>query len=208
MDDFAVASRLSFMLTNSGPDAELLETAKTGDLSDPDVMRAQIDRLLQTPRADEMIKEFFTAIWEVDNVKKRVFDEDKFPDMNPSIVASMHDAIRAFIGYHVDNGSSFREMFASNETFADRKLAEIYGVDVDGDNLQKVTLDNNRFGVLTHAAFLTASSTTLESNMFVRGKNIMASVLCDPPTPPPADVMVTFPTPKEGESKLERLAPP
>lgn len=193
LDDFELATRLSYFLWSSMPDRELFRLADEGRLSDPEVLESQIGRMLDDPRLEAFARHFggqwlgFEDLREVANP-----DTGRFPGFTPSLRVSMYRESVDFLKYLLRENRPATELVHADYTFLNAELARHYGVDgVEGNRLRKVRLDDrNRGGVIGQASILTATSMPLRTSPVKRGVWILDNLLGTPPPPPPQDAGV------------------
>jgi Protein of unknown function (DUF1592)/Protein of unknown function (DUF1588)/Protein of unknown function (DUF1595)/Protein of unknown function (DUF1585) len=194
LDGYELASRLSFMLTDSIPDDALLAAAPT--LTDPATLGAQAARLLASPTANTAIARFFrewTATTEVAPADK---DPTVFPFFNAAYAQSMNDSFDRFVVDQVRNGGTLRSLLRSTDAFVDGTMASFFGVTAPpAGQWAKVTLDATRYtGVVTQPAMLASLAHSTESSFIFRGKFIRKQLLCEQLGTPPPNAQSTFNT--------------
>ena len=193
IDDFELATRLSYFLWSSMPDRELFQLADRGELSKPGVLRAQTLRMLADPRADRLARHFggqwlgFEELREVANP-----DPGRFPEFTPSLRIAMYRESVEFLKHVLRENRPVLDLVHADYTFLNAELARHYRVPgVEGDAMRRVTLaDPNRGGVIGQASILTATSMPLRTSPVKRGKWILDNLLGTPPPPPPQDAGV------------------
>jgi len=200
VDGFGIASRLSFFLWSSVPDDELLALAERGELRIPDVIEAQVKRMLADPRAKSLITNFATQWLDVRNVADIVPDPVLYPEFNPDLGEDFVRELDLFLASVLLEDRSVLELLKSNETFLNERLALHYGVDgVRGDQFRRVELnDETRWGLLGKGAILMATSYPNRTAPVLRGAWVLESITGTPPASPPADVPA-FPENQDGE---------
>ena len=206
LDDFALATRLSYFLWGSTPDDQLLARASDGVLHDEEMLRAEFDRMLADPKASALYDGFVTQWLQLGKLAAATPDATAFPEFDETVRAQMLDETRMFFeGIRTRDGSAL-EIVNGTQTFANATLASIYGVDgPSGDALEAITLDpTRRAGVLTMPAVLTMTSGPTQPNIVKRGVWLAESILCAAPPPPP-DGVPPPPDPQPGETERERL---
>ncbi|MGJ8696185.1 MAG: DUF1592 domain-containing protein [Verrucomicrobiaceae bacterium] len=189
LTDFEIATRLSYFLWSSMPDRELFRIADEGKLSDPEVLKAQVLRMIDSPKSDAFAKHF-AGQWlgfkkMIDEVEP---DPERFPEFNNELRRAMYYEGLEFFTHLVRENRPITELIDSDYTFANATLAKHYDLKekVTGKKLQKVTLHNkNRGGVLGMGAILTSTSLPLRTSPVHRGVWILDSLLGDPAPPPP-----------------------
>ncbi|APR82423.1 Cellulose-binding domain protein [Minicystis rosea] len=207
---YEMASRLSFFLWNSIPDAALLDAAESGGLDDDGGLSMEIDRLLDSPRLGEAMANFFTerfGLAQLDDLSK---DSVVFPAMSAELgPAAREETLRLIHQILVEEGGDYRELFTTRRTFVDRKLASLYGVPAPSlDSFGEIELPEKglRRGLLGHASLLTLYAHPTSSSATLRGKFVRKALLCATIPNPPANVNTALPDPKEsGPTLRDRL---
>ena len=189
LDDYQLASRLSYLLWSSPPDAELAELADKGSLHKKDVLRSQIERLLKDPRSIALFDGFGAQWLQVDKLKKQVFDPKLFPQMNPELRQSMLDEARLFFESILRENKSVVRFVDSDYTYLNEPLANLYGFQgkVSGLKMKRVQLKNsNRGGILGMPAVLATTSFPNRTSPVKRGVWVLEQILGErvPPAPP------------------------
>lgn len=181
--DYVIASRLATFLWASVPDDELLGLAAAGKLSDPGVLAAQTDRMLNDPRARRLPQQFVRQWLGLDPLASAEVDADLRAAMAREPVAFFEELLRT-------NGP-VTDVLHSDWTMANGVLARHYGIPgVTGDGFRRVALppDLRRGGLLTQAGVLTMNADGTDSHPLKRGIWLLERVLNDPPPPPPPAV--------------------
>ncbi len=190
--DFELASRLSFFLWSSIPDFELLEAAYREDLHRPAVLRAQVRRMLESPKVKRMAESFVTQWLEIERLNDPTFkiDPELFPEFTPALRRAMRQETVEFFYHALTESRNFLELLDSRYTFMNETLAEHYGVEgVDGPEMRVVALrEDARGGLLGMASVLTATSLPNRTSPVLRGKWVMEKILNTPAKPPPPNV--------------------
>ena len=191
LDDFQLASRLSFLLWSAPPDAELAALANKGELRKPEVLRAQVGRLLQDARARAVFDGFGAQWLGINKLDGQVFDPKKFPQMTPTLRTAMIDEARLFFGSIVSENRSVVRFVDSDYTFLNEPLAKVYGLgqSVRGPKMRRVKLTNpNRGGILGMPATLATTSFPNRTSPVNRGVWVLEQILGERIPPPPADI--------------------
>jgi hypothetical protein len=199
-----MASRLSFLIWNTGPDDLLLDAADRGDLLTEDGLLAEAERLLDDPRARTAIQEFFAQFLDLGRLDGIDRDPVRYPLFSPTMIASMRTEVQLLVDdlIHRRDGD-IRSIFSTRNTFVNSELAALYGVEAEGASAVtfvpvELPADGPRAGLLTLGAFLTMNAHETENSPTARGKYVRARVLCqDVPAPPP-DIDLNL-DPKEGD---------
>ena len=146
-----MASRLSYFLWSSLPDEELLALAQRGELQKPDVLRAQVERMLADPKSNRFV-ESFTGQWlRLYDIDFTVPDQNLYPEYDQLLRQSMLDETHAFFREILDRDHSVNNFIDSDFVMINEPLAHFYGIDgVEGLAIRRVELprDSVRGGVL------------------------------------------------------------
>jgi len=192
VNDYELATRLSYFLWSSMPDDELRAAAKRNELGDPQVLRKHVERMLSDPKSASLAENFVGQWLDLrklgemppDPERNRAYYDDSLED-------AMRDETRLFFTHVLDGNRSILEFVDSNYTFLNAALARHYGIpDVDHEEFQKVYLkpDSHRGGLLGHGSILTATSNGVETQPVVRGFWVLKNLFGTPPNPPPPDI--------------------
>jgi len=187
--DVELASRLSFFLWSTIPDAELLDVAERGRLSDPAVLERQVRRMLDDPRADALVSNFAGQWLQLRNVETVKPDPVLFP-FDEALRRAFLTETELFVSSLVREDRSLLDLISADYTFVNQRLAEHYGIPrVYGSQFRRVTLPaGNRRGLLGQGSVLTVTSYPNRTSVVQRGKWVLENLLGTPPPPPPMDV--------------------
>jgi len=192
LNDYQLATRLSYFLWSSMPDDELLRLAKEQKLRDPQILQSQIDRMLRSPKAESLAQQFAAQWLGLRNLEGMPRDESIFPQYDAKLVQSMAGETERLFSHVLRENRPVGELLDADYTFLDQRLADHYAIKLAADDLpaeafRRVSLvDSPRRGVLTHASVLTLTSYPTRTSPVQRGKWILESVLGTPaPEPPP-----------------------
>lgn len=190
VDDYELASRLSYFLWSRPPDDHLLKLAAQKKLGKPDVLRAETLRMLADSRSQGLVDNFFGQWFEVRQLDTHQPDQKVFPEYNQFLQQSMQDEARAFLAEIVQKNRPIRELIDANYTYLNQELANWYGISgVQGKDLKRVVLtDRRRGGILTTAAVLMLQSDPGRTNIPRRGNYLAGRILGDSAPPPPPDI--------------------
>ncbi|MBL9201069.1 MAG: DUF1592 domain-containing protein [Opitutaceae bacterium] len=204
----ALASRLSYFLWSSMPDAALLQLAAEGKLHDPAMLRAQVDRLLADPKSQRFVQNFIRLWLNLDSIGEMPPSPDFVSYHRDNLEAAMRGETEAFFRHVLDRNLPPREFLAADYTFLNRELALHYGLPpVAGVHLRQVPLPPGvRGGLLGQGAFLTASANGVDTSPVVRGVYVQQKILGYTPPPPPPDVPVIEPDASGAKTIREQLA--
>ncbi|MCE9561639.1 MAG: DUF1592 domain-containing protein [Planctomycetes bacterium] len=198
LNDHEFATRLSYFLWSSMPDATLFQLADKGELRKPAVLEAQVKRMLKDPKAKSLSENFAGQWLELRKLKTLTPDKGYYPTWDDGLKNAMAREAEMYFEYIVQNDRSILEFLDSDYTFANDRLAKHYGLaNVTGGDFRKVTLsDGRRGGVVTMGSTLTVTSNPTRTSPVKRGKWILENVLGTPPPPPAPDVPELPPTPQ------------
>ncbi len=191
LDDYQLASRLSYLLWATMPDAELSALADSGKLREPAVLKAQVKRLLLDRRSRALFDGFGAQWLGVGSLQSKTFDTAKFPQMTGAMRSAMYDEARLFFDSIVRENRSAVSFVDSDYTFLNGTLAALYGLEktVTGPQMRKVKLtDANRGGILGMPGILATTSFPNRTSAVKRGVWVLEQVLGEHVPPAPANV--------------------
>ncbi len=188
--DYELASRLSYFLWSSMPDEQLLRVAAEHRLNQPNVLHAEVQRMLQDPKSRALVDNFAGQWLELRNLDSIRPDPEQFPEFDDQLRQAMYTETHMFFTAIVKEDRSILDFIDGKYTFLNERLAKFYGVPgVEGDNFRRVELNGTeRSGVLTQASILTVTSYPTRTSPVLRGKWILENILNTPPPPPPPGV--------------------
>ena len=189
LDDYQLASRLSYLLWATMPDPELAALADTNKLHEPATLKAQVQRLLGDPRSRALFDGFGAQWLGVGDIDDKTFDPAKFPQMTGELRAAMYEEARLFFESIVRENRSVVSFIDADYTFLNGPLAALYGLEktVTGPQMRKVQLtDPNRGGILGMPGILATTSFPNRTSPVRRGVWVLEQVLGEhvPPAPP------------------------
>lgn len=191
LDDHQLASRVSYLLWATPPDAELSGWADRGKLHEPAVLRSQVKRLIKDPRSRALFDGFGAQWLGVGSLEGKAFDAVKFPQMKAELRLAMYDEARLFFESIVRENRSVVRFVDADYTFLNRTLAPIYGLEksVTDSRMRRVKLtDPNRGGVLGMPGILATTSFPNRTSPVKRGVWVLEQVLGEKVPPPPPNV--------------------
>jgi hypothetical protein len=192
LDDFELASRLSFFLWSSLPDEELLALANEGRLGQRKVLAAQVRRMLADERAESLVRDFAFQWLGIAKLDEIVPDRGQFPHASGLLDQRelMKEELRLFIDSVLRSDSSVLELLTADYTFLNERLAMHYGIEtVKGARFRRVTLpDGWRNGLLGKGAILSLTAYPNRTSPVLRGAWILDRLLGVPPPEPPPQV--------------------
>ncbi|WP_397380264.1 DUF1592 domain-containing protein [Prosthecobacter sp.] len=182
-----LASRLSYFLWSAPPDEQLL----AADLTKPDILAREVDRMIASDKADEFVSGFVHQWLGMDRLEFFQFDTKQFRDFDESAKAAARREVYETFAHLLRQRGSLSKLLKSDEIFINGLLATYYGIDgVSGDAFQKVTLpkDSPRGGLLGMAAILAMGSNGERTSPVERGAWVLRKLLHNPPPPAPPNV--------------------
>lgn len=198
LNDFEVASRLSYFLWSSMPDDALFAVAAEGRLREPEVLARETRRMLGDPKARALVEHFGGQWLQIRNLEEAEPDPMIFPEWGPELREAMKAETEMFLWALIQEDRPIQNLLDADFTYLNERLARHYGMEgVDGDEFRRVPLPEGspRGGVLTMGSVLTVTSVPTRTAPVLRGKWILEQILGTPPPPPPPDV----PAIEEGE---------
>lgn len=192
--DTELASRLSFFLWNTTPDAELLDAAESGALDTPDGREAAVRRMVSDPRARRAMRVFFSEMLGLEELERISKDRNAFLHFSPAVGPSAREETLLTIEDHIfEQDADYRDLLTTRTTFIDRTLAAIYDVPVptlEGFGRYEYSEDSPRRGLLGQVAFLAPNAHAVSSSPTLRGRFVRVNLLCTDVPPPPPNVSV------------------
>jgi hypothetical protein len=198
LNDFELASRLSYFLWSTMPDAELVTLAREGKLTNKEALRSQVQRMLRDARAARFTEAFPREWLQLRMVGMFPPDKKLYPDYDAYLEKSMKAETTAFFREVLEKNLSLREFLDSDWTVVNARLASHYGMPgIEVDRFERVALtpEDQRGGLLTQASILSLTSDGTRHRPVHRGKWVLESIIGKPPPPPPANVPAIEPTP-------------
>lgn len=208
-DVWALASRLSYFLWNSMPDQELLDLAASGELLDPEVIRAQALRMLEDQRADRFVTDFTGQWLGLNHIELMKPDPKLYEDYDPLLENMMRQESEKFFELVLQENLPLESFLDSEFVVINERLATHYELPgIAGSDFRKVTLPGNspRGGLLGQASVLKLTSNGSRTSPVVRGVWVLENILGDPPSPAPADVEPIEPDVRGSTTIPEMLA--
>lgn len=187
LNDLQLASRLSYFLARTAPDAELLGAK----LTDPSVLRAQTERLLKSAALERFVADFTDGWLNLRDIEFTTPDKQLYPEFDELLLDSMLRETRGFITHLIERNLGIASVIRSDFALVNSRLARHYGLpEVKGLALQKVSLppDSTRGGLITQASVLKVSANGTNTSPVVRGVWLMDRILGTEPPPPPPGV--------------------
>ncbi|MGE0788594.1 MAG: DUF1592 domain-containing protein [Sandaracinaceae bacterium] len=201
LNDYELASKLSYLVWDTMPDDLLFEAAAAGRLSDPDVLAEHAQRMLEDERAYAKMARFHEQLFDLGHWEDT---DHNVPGWRPELAPMVVEESRLFLASIVSGGGTLRDVLTSNVAFVNEDLAGLYGIEgITGSEYQEVTLDPTvRSGLLTRVGFLTKYATLSEPDSIHRGVFINNRLLCRNIQAPPSIPDNLMPT---GTTNRERI---
>jgi len=209
LDDFALASRLSYFLWSSMPDEPLFQLAAAGKLHEPDVLRGQVERMLGDPKAKAFTTNFTGQWLSLRAIDATLPDRTLYPEYDDILKTAMLKETSLFFEEVLRLDLPLTNFVASDFTFLNARLAKHYGIPgIEGTDMRKVTLtpESHRGGVLTMGSVLKVTANGTTTSPVIRGAWVLERILGTPPPKPPADVEAIEPDIRGATTIREQLA--
>ncbi|MGO9932330.1 MAG: DUF1592 domain-containing protein [Steroidobacteraceae bacterium] len=192
LDPYAKATRLSYFLTNSTPDAELLRAAGAGELDTDAGLARQADRLIAGPHFERAVRAFFEDMLEFDTFNELAKDPVIYPAFNSTVALDAQEqTLRTIVALLVEQRGDYRDLFTTQDTYLTRALGAVYKLPVatrNGWEKAQYPAGTGREGILTNVSFLAFYSHPGRSSSTLRGKAIRQVFLCQAIPDPPNNV--------------------
>ncbi len=191
ISELELASRLSFFLWSSIPDDELLDVAVQGTLHDPEVLREQVQRMLEDPRSQALVDNFAGQWLHIRNVEGFRPSPELLFHFDDNLRMAFERETKMFFESIIRENRSVLDLLDADYTFLNERLAKHYGIPgVYGERFRRIQLPANsvRRGLLGQGSILTGTSRPNRTSPVIRGKWILENLLGSPPPPPPPDV--------------------
>ncbi len=193
LDAYSKASRLSFFLWNTGPDEPLMQAAASGAIHDEKTLKAEVDRMLKSPKIEAGLRAFFNDMLAFDDFAKIEKDSIIYPAFSLAVAEdSREQTLRTIIDTVLTREGDYRDIFTTRKTFMSGPLGRIYKVPVDrpdgGWMPYEFPEGDARAGLLTQVSFAALYSHPGRSSPTIRGRAIRESLLCQKVPDPPGDV--------------------
>ncbi len=189
IDDLDLASRLSFFLWGTVPDAELVRVAQRGQLGRPAVLDRQVRRMLADPKAAALSTRFAAQWLRLQDVDKLRPDSLLYPNWDLSLSEAFKRETELFFDSIVREDRSVLDLITADYSYVNGRLARHYGIpNVTGDEFRRVTLPASRRGILEQGSVLLLTSVADRTSPVQRGKWLLGVMFGAPPPPPPPNV--------------------
>ena len=191
IDDFELASRLSFFLWSSIPDDELLDAAASGDLGRPGMLEAQVRRMLADPRSSNLATNFAGQWLHLRKLDSFSPNARLFPDFDDNLRQGFREETERFVESIIREDRSALDLIRADYTYLNERLAKHYRIPgIYGTRFRRVSLGRNskRGGLLRHGSVLTVTSYATRTSPVLRGTWVLENVFGAPPPAPPPNV--------------------
>lgn len=208
LDDYALASRLSYFFWNSTPDRALIDLAEAGKLHDPKVLDEQVERLLADSRSARFVEDFLGQWLKLRQIGSTDPDKKLYPEFSPYLQDSMVAETKAYFRELIDRNLDARYLVKSDFAMLNEKLAVHYGISgVTGSQIRRVQLPEGsvRGPFLAQASLLKITANGTTTSPVPRGAFVMARILGRPPEPPPPNVPAVEPDVRGSHTIREQL---
>lgn len=195
LDDWEVASRLSYFIFDSMPDDELFERAREGELHTPEQVGNEVARMLDDARAQGKLASFHEQVWQVGRYAKIAPDAQTYPGLPDDLVDRLRAASTEFVESVIADDGGLREFLTAPYAYVDSELAPLYDQSASGGGMRRIEFeDGERKGFMMQVGFLASNAYSRKTDPIHRGLFILRDMLCrlipDPPpgaqmTPPP-----------------------
>jgi hypothetical protein len=204
--DYAIASRLSYLLWDTMPDRQLFDAAAKGELRTTDGLERVARSMLSQPAARQAADQFFAEWLRFDRVLGSVKDRRRYPEFTPELAAMMVQETRTLLGNLVWNDGNFMDAFTADYSFLNSDLARLYGVPAPSGEFElvKFPASARRAGILGQASLLTANAGPVDTSPTARGIFIREQLLCQHIPNPPPGVNTEIPEPTVDRPLLKR----
>jgi Protein of unknown function (DUF1592)/Protein of unknown function (DUF1588)/Protein of unknown function (DUF1595)/Protein of unknown function (DUF1587)/Protein of unknown function (DUF1585) len=204
--DYDAASRLSYMLWNTMPDAALFEAAAKGELHTADGRMKAARRMIDDPRSRQALDEFFDEWLRFDKVVNAVKERQQYPDFTPELAAAMAEETRTLLQHLAWDDKNFMEALTADYSYLTTDLASLYKVPAPQGEFEMVKFpaSAHRAGILGQGSFLASTAGPTATSPTARGIFIRERLLCQHVPPPPPGVNTTLPEPSSPDTARTR----
>lgn len=207
LNDYSIATRLSYFLWSSSPDSELMAAADAHQLSTVDGIKTQVKRMMGTKAFADTLSSFHSQWVQWEDVTGAEKVGTTSPAWGPSVKADMIREAELFVKSVFDAGGSFKDLLTAKYSFVNPSLAQFYGLNYPGTGTDFVRVDiPHRAGLLTQPAILAGLAHPDQSAPVKRGLMVRSRMLCFDPPPPPMGVKIVIPPVQPGQTTKQRFA--
>jgi Protein of unknown function (DUF1592)/Protein of unknown function (DUF1588)/Protein of unknown function (DUF1595)/Protein of unknown function (DUF1585)/Protein of unknown function (DUF1587) len=198
-----LATRLSFLLRNTTPDAELLSAAESGTLDTDEGLAQTVTTMLEEVGTQEALRSFHFQLLGIDRFVNIEKDTTAFPTYKPEMKQMFIDEQGMFFDYIYTEGLGYRDILQSDVVFVNATTAPIYGLQATGNQLQQKTVGPERPGYLTRAGYLALNAGLTSPSPIKRGVDVVNRLLCGDAAPPADLVIPPIPEAKAGQTNRD-----
>ncbi|MCC9607302.1 DUF1592 domain-containing protein [Blastopirellula sp. JC732] len=209
LDDHAIATRLSYLLTNSTPDEQLRQLADAGKLHNKQTLQTEAARLLSGDEGRQFIHDFAGEWLDLDQINFTTPDRKLYPAFDTVVQQSMLYETETFLETMLNENLSVDKLVDADFTYLNSRLARFYKIDgIEGDELRRVTLapETHRGGLITQGAILKVTANGSNTSPVLRGVWMMEKILGEAVPPPPTNVPAVEPDIRGATTIREQLA--
>lgn len=205
LDDWAVASRMSYFLWGTMPDADLFAAADDGALSSDEGIRSELARMLADPKAEAGVREFYDAVIELDFVETITKDATAYPEFSTELAGDLHESLWLGLrALHLEGDGTLGSLIDAVPLYANDRIAAYYGLSGTGSEAFEPVAEVG--GLLSHPGMAALLSKPGETAIVERGLFVRGALLCAPLPPPPPGVEPELPEGGDWDTPRERLA--
>ncbi len=208
LDDYAIASRLSYLLWGSMPDQQLMKLAKEGKLRDAEALSSQVERMLKGSHGRQFIRDFAGQWLDLVDIDFTEPDRKLYPDFDILVQNAMLSETHLFLQTLLETNASATELVESDFTFLNSRLARFYDIKgVEGDQMRRVLLaaDSHRGGLMAQGSILKVTANGTDTSPVLRGVWVSERILGTPIPPPPESVPAVEPDIRGATTIREQL---
>ena len=208
LDDYSIASRLSYFFWGTMPDQELLDLAKRKRLSRPAILKEQVDRMLADPKSESFIHRFADQWLDLKEIDFTTPDQKLYPEFDEVLKNAMLGETHAYLREMIEQDLSVTNVVDSDFTMLNERIARHYGIEgVSGTEFRKVALkpEYRRGGLITHASVLKVTANGTTTSPIIRGVFMLERIMGEKTLPPPDDVPAVEPDIRGAQSIREQL---
>ena len=207
LDDSDLASRLSYFLTSAPPDSRLVKTALDGDLSRPDILRREADRLLSDPRNERFVRSF-TGQWLSTRLLRGIMPDPRLVKFFEAGKQAMIDETELFFAEILRDNLPIETFIDPGFSYRSERLNRIYGDDLKGNEMRRVSFERGGRdgGILSMASVMMATANGVDTHPVLRGVWLLENVFGTPTPEPPDDVPAIAPDTSGTTSIRDQLA--
>lgn len=206
LDGYEIASRLSYTLWDTMPDDALFASARSGNLTIAEGLRAEVDRMLKDDRAKAVFTKVLSQAMGVSRYQNISPNQSLFPDAPPNLAQLAIEELSLLMQDAYESRRTYRDLLVEPRTFVNADLAALYGLSGSfGPDFEETTLDaSERRGLLTTVGFLASNSSSVNPDPIHRGLFVAQKLLCANVSAPPGEIP-PLPTPEPGQTNREAI---